>query len=40
MPPVSSGIVLSVYDPLNNHFGVDFVCNKEEPIKATLMELF
>lgn len=35
MPPVSSGIVLSVYDPLNNHFGVDFVCNKEEPIKAT-----
>ena len=35
MPPVSSGIVLSVYDPLNNHFGVDFVCKKEEPIKAT-----
>ena len=35
MPPVSSGIVLSVYDPLNTHFGVDFVCNKEEPIKAT-----
>ena len=33
--PVSSGIVLSVYDPLNNHFGVDFVCKKEEPIKAT-----
>ena len=35
MLPVSSGIVLSVYDPLNNHFGVDFVCKKEEPIKAT-----
>ena len=33
--PVSSGIVLSVYDPINNHFGVDFVCKKEEPIKAT-----
>ena len=33
--PVSSGIVLSVYDPLNDHFGVDFVCKKEEPIKAT-----
>ena len=33
--PVSSGIVLSVYDPLNDHFGVYFVCKKEEPIKAT-----
>ena len=35
MSPVSSGIILSKYDPLNNHFGIDFVCRKEEPIKAT-----
>jgi len=32
--PVSSGIVSSNYDPINGHFGVDYVCKKEEPIKA------
>ena len=35
MPPVSSGIILSVYDPQNGHYGIDLVCDKEEPIKAT-----
>ncbi|PDH41606.1 MAG: peptidase M23 [Rhodothermaeota bacterium MED-G19] len=32
--PVSSGIVSSNYDPINGHFGIDYVCKKEEPIKA------
>ena len=32
--PVSSGIISSPYNPTNNHFGVDYVCNDEEPIKA------
>ena len=34
MSPVSSGVILSSYDPSNEHFGIDFVCKKEEPIKA------
>ena len=34
MSPVSSGLILSSYDPSNEHFGIDFVCKKEEPIKA------
>ena len=34
MPPVSSGVVSSNYDPSNGHFGVDYVCKKEEPIKS------
>ena len=34
MPPVSSGIISSNYDPSNGHFGVDYVCKKEEPIKS------
>ena len=36
MPPVSSGIISSAYDPNKGHFGVDFVCKEEEPIKSTL----
>jgi len=32
--PVSAGIVSSNYDPINGHFGIDYVCKKEEPIKA------
>jgi len=34
MPPVSSGVISSNYDPSNGHFGVDYVCKKEEPIKS------
>ena len=34
IPPVSSGVVSSNYDPSNSHFGVDYVCKKEEPIKS------
>ena len=34
MSPVSSGVILSTYDPSNEHFGIDFVCKKEEPIKS------
>ena len=34
MSPVSSGVILSSYDPINEHFGIDFVCKKEEPIKS------
>ncbi len=32
--PVSSGLISSGYDPSTSHFGVDYVCKKEEPIKA------
>jgi|TARA_B110000438_G_scaffold36042_1_gene35818 murein DD-endopeptidase MepM/ murein hydrolase activator NlpD len=32
--PVSSGVILGKYNPSKGHFGVDFVCKKEEPIKA------
>ena len=35
MSPVSSGIISSSYDPNKNHFGIDFVCKYEEPIKST-----
>ncbi|MAD59451.1 MAG: peptidase M23 [Flammeovirgaceae bacterium] len=35
MSPVSSGIISSAYDPTKSHFGVDFVCKEEEPIKST-----
>ena len=34
MSPVSSGVILSTYDPSKEHFGIDFVCKKEEPIKS------
>tara|TARA_B100001057_G_scaffold77507_2_gene72454 strand:- start:71007 stop:71852 length:846 start_codon:yes stop_codon:yes gene_type:complete len=34
MSPVSSGVILSTYDPSKDHFGIDFVCKKEEPIKS------
>ena len=34
IPPVSSGVVSSNYDPANGHFGVDYVCKKEEAIKS------
>ncbi len=34
MSPVSSGVILSTYDPSQEHFGIDFVCKKEEPIKS------
>jgi len=36
MPPVSSGIVSSFYDPSNSHFGIDITCKEEEPIKSVL----
>jgi len=32
--PVSSGIVSSVYNPSQKHFGVDYVCKKDEPVKS------
>ena len=35
MSPVSSGIISSAYDPSKSHFGIDFVCKEEEPIKST-----
>ena len=36
MPPVSSGIVSSFYDPSKSHFGIDITCKEEEPIKSVL----
>ncbi len=32
--PVSSGVILGKYNPSKEHFGVDYVCKKDEPIKA------
>jgi hypothetical protein len=32
--PVSSGVILGEYNPSKEHFGVDYVCKKDEPIKA------
>ena len=34
MPPVSSGVISSFYDPSKSHFGIDIICKEEEPIKA------
>ncbi|MEA3505321.1 MAG: M23 family metallopeptidase [Bacteroidota bacterium] len=31
-----NGIVTNKYDPLKNHFGIDIVTQKDEPIKSTL----
>ena len=36
MPPVSSGVVSSFYDPSKSHFGIDITCKEEEPIKSVL----
>ncbi len=32
--PVSSGIISSKYDISKKHYGIDILCNKDEPIKA------
>ena len=32
--PVSSGIISSKYDVSKKHYGIDILCNKDEPIKA------
>jgi len=32
--PVSNGIISSKYDINNKHYGVDILCNKDEPIKS------
>ena len=36
MPPVSSGVISSFYDPSKSHFGIDITCKEEEPIKSVL----
>ena len=32
--PVSSGIISSKYNSTNKHYGIDILCNKDEPIKS------